>query len=127
MTLLFIIAIVLVVALVGSLPTWPRSRNWGYYPISGVSAVILVLLILFFACCLRVPDRTGSTVTACWSVSEGHFLRLQRSCRTNRGNCDLVKFELVSAIIGFPETPIAERNRGDGCSRARQKQARPAR
>jgi hypothetical protein len=49
MTLLFIIAIVLVVALVGSLPTWPHSKNWGYYPIGGVSAVILILLILFFA------------------------------------------------------------------------------
>ena len=41
MTLLFIIAIVLVVTLVGSLPIWPHSKNWGYYPIGGVSAVIL--------------------------------------------------------------------------------------
>jgi hypothetical protein len=49
MTLLFIIAIVLVVALVGSLPIWRHSKNWGYYPIGGVSAVILILLILFFA------------------------------------------------------------------------------
>ena len=48
MTLLFIIAIVLVVTLVGSLPIWPHSKNWGYYPIGGVSAVILILLILFF-------------------------------------------------------------------------------
>jgi hypothetical protein len=54
MTLLFIIAIVLVVALVGSLPTWPHSKNWGYYPIGGVSAVILILLILFFAGQFRV-------------------------------------------------------------------------
>ena len=36
MTLLFVIAIVLLVALVGSLPTWPHSKNWGYYPIGGV-------------------------------------------------------------------------------------------
>ena len=49
MTLLFIIVIVLVVTLVGSLPVWPHSKNWGYYPIGGVSAVILILLILFFA------------------------------------------------------------------------------
>ena len=48
MTLLFVIAIVLIVALVGSLPTWPHSKNCGYYPIGGVSAVILILLILFF-------------------------------------------------------------------------------
>lgn len=49
MTLLFVIAVVLVVTLVGSLPVWPHSKNWGYYPIGGVSAVILILLILFFA------------------------------------------------------------------------------
>lgn len=49
MTLLFVIALVLVVTLVGSLPVWPHSKNWGYYPIGGVSAVILILLILFFA------------------------------------------------------------------------------
>jgi uncharacterized membrane protein len=47
MTLLLIIAIVSVVALVGSLPTRPHSKNWGYYPISGVRALILVLVILF--------------------------------------------------------------------------------
>jgi hypothetical protein len=37
-TLLFVAAIVLFVALVRSLPTWPHSKNWGYYPIGGVSA-----------------------------------------------------------------------------------------
>ncbi len=49
MTLLFVIAVVLIVSLLGSLPVWPHSKNWGYYPIGGVSAVILILLILFFA------------------------------------------------------------------------------
>ena len=49
MTLLFVIAVVLVVTLVGSLPVWPHSKNGDYYPIGGVSAVILILLILFFA------------------------------------------------------------------------------
>jgi hypothetical protein len=49
MILLFVITVVLVVALVGSLPVWPHSKNWGYYPMGGVGAVILILLILFFA------------------------------------------------------------------------------
>jgi hypothetical protein len=48
MTLLFVIAVVVIIALVGSLPTWRHSRNWGYYPIGGISAVILVILILYF-------------------------------------------------------------------------------
>ena len=30
MTLLFVFAVVIIVALVGSLPIWPHSKNWGY-------------------------------------------------------------------------------------------------
>jgi len=52
--LMFILAVVLIVALVGSLPTWPHSKNWGYYPIGGVSVVILIILILLFGGTLHV-------------------------------------------------------------------------
>lgn len=45
--LLLILMIVLLLALFGSLPTWPHSRNWGYYPSGGISLVVLILLILF--------------------------------------------------------------------------------
>ncbi|MGD0426990.1 MAG: DUF3309 domain-containing protein [Candidatus Acidiferrales bacterium] len=45
MALIFVLTIVLIVALVGSLPTWPHSKNWGYYPLGGVSVVILIILI----------------------------------------------------------------------------------
>ena len=43
-----IILIILILALVGVLPTWPHSRNWGYGPsgIAGLVVVILVLLLL---------------------------------------------------------------------------------
>ncbi|HVB07432.1 MAG TPA: DUF3309 family protein [Candidatus Acidoferrales bacterium] len=44
--MLFILAIVLVIALVASLPTWPHSRSWGYYPSSGLGIVIVILLVL---------------------------------------------------------------------------------
>jgi len=44
--LMLILTIVLIVALTGALPTWPHSKDWGYYPISGVSVVILIVLIL---------------------------------------------------------------------------------
>ena len=54
MTLQFVITVVLVAALVGSLPVWPHSKNWGYYPMGGIGAVILVLLILFF--CQPLPS-----------------------------------------------------------------------
>ncbi len=49
MMLMFILAIVVIIALVGSLPTWPHSKNWGYYPVGGVSVIILIILIALFA------------------------------------------------------------------------------
>jgi hypothetical protein len=44
--MLLILAIVLVIALVGSLPAWPHSRSWGYYPSGGIGLIVVVLLIL---------------------------------------------------------------------------------
>ena len=41
-----ILIIVLVLALVGALPTWPHSKSWGYYPSGGLSLVVLVLIVL---------------------------------------------------------------------------------
>ena len=40
-----IILIILILALIGVLPTWPHSRNWGYGP-SGVAGLVVVILIL---------------------------------------------------------------------------------
>ena len=41
-----ILLIVLVLLLVGALPSWPYSRSWGYYPSGGVGLVVVVLLVL---------------------------------------------------------------------------------
>ena len=41
-----ILIIVLVLLLVGVLPTWPHSANWGYYPSGGLGLILLVLVIL---------------------------------------------------------------------------------
>jgi hypothetical protein len=41
-----VLVVVLILALVGALPRWPHSRNWGYYPSGGLSLVVVVLLIL---------------------------------------------------------------------------------
>lgn len=46
--MLLILTIILVLALLGSVPAWPYSRSWGYYPSGGLGLVLLVLLILFF-------------------------------------------------------------------------------
>ena len=41
-----ILIVILVLALVGALPTWPYSRSWGYYPSGGVGLIVVILLIL---------------------------------------------------------------------------------
>jgi len=46
MTLGTILLIVLVLLLVGAIPTWPHSRGWGYAPSGGIGLVLLILLIL---------------------------------------------------------------------------------
>ncbi|BAL26944.1 DUF3309 domain-containing protein [Azoarcus sp. KH32C] len=47
MTLGTILLIVLVIALIGAIPTWPYSRGWGYAPSGGLGLVVLILLILW--------------------------------------------------------------------------------
>jgi hypothetical protein len=41
-----ILIVILVLVLVGALPTWPHSRSWGYYPSSGLGLALLIVLIL---------------------------------------------------------------------------------
>ncbi|MCC6208799.1 MAG: DUF3309 domain-containing protein [Gammaproteobacteria bacterium] len=41
-----LLIIVLLLVLIGALPTWPHSREWGYYPSGGVGVVLLVLIVL---------------------------------------------------------------------------------
>jgi len=41
-----IILIILILLLLGALPTWPYSAGWGYYPSGGLGLVVLILIIL---------------------------------------------------------------------------------
>lgn len=41
-----VLFIVLILLLIGALPTYPYSRSWGYYPSGGVGLVLLILVIL---------------------------------------------------------------------------------
>lgn len=41
-----ILIVVIILMLVGALPTWPHSRQWGYYPSGGFGLIFLILLIL---------------------------------------------------------------------------------
>lgn len=44
-----ILLVVLVLLLLGALPTWPYSRSWGYYPSGGLGLVAVVVIILLLA------------------------------------------------------------------------------
>ena len=41
-----ILLIILILILIGALPTWPYSSGWGYYPSGGIGLVLLVVLVL---------------------------------------------------------------------------------
>jgi hypothetical protein len=41
-----ILLIVLVLMLLGALPSWQHSRNWGYFPSGGLGVVVLILVVL---------------------------------------------------------------------------------
>ncbi|MER2606823.1 MAG: DUF3309 family protein [Siculibacillus sp.] len=46
MSLGTILLIVLILFLVGALPTWPHSANWGYVPSGGVGLILIVVVVL---------------------------------------------------------------------------------
>ncbi len=41
-----ILLVILALLLLGALPTWPHSRNWGYYPSGGLGTVLVIVLVL---------------------------------------------------------------------------------
>jgi hypothetical protein len=41
-----IVLIIIILLLVGALPTWPYSTDWGYYPSGGVGLILIILVIL---------------------------------------------------------------------------------
>lgn len=41
-----ILIVIVILMLLGALPTWPHSRQWGYYPSGGIGLILLILIIL---------------------------------------------------------------------------------
>ena len=46
MSLGTILLIILILMLLGVLPTWPHSRGWGYYPTGGIGLILLIIIVL---------------------------------------------------------------------------------
>jgi hypothetical protein len=45
----FLLLIILILLLIGALPTWPYSAGWGYYPSGGAGLLMVVLIVLIVA------------------------------------------------------------------------------
>jgi len=41
-----ILLIILILVLLGALPTWPYSSGWGYYPSGGIGLIVIIVIIL---------------------------------------------------------------------------------
>ena len=41
-----VLLIIVIILLLGALPTWPYSAGWGYYPSGGLGLIVIILLIL---------------------------------------------------------------------------------
>lgn len=44
-----ILLIILILLLLGALPTWPYSTGWGYYPSGGIGLLVVILIVLLVA------------------------------------------------------------------------------
>jgi hypothetical protein len=49
MSLGTILLVILILVLLGALPTWPYSSGWGYYPFGGVGIIVVLLIVLLVA------------------------------------------------------------------------------
>ena len=41
-----VLLVLLILMIIGAMPTWPHSRNWGYFPSGGIGLILVILLIL---------------------------------------------------------------------------------
>jgi len=44
-----LLLIILIILLLGALPTWPYSAGWGYYPSGGLGLIVLIVIVLLLA------------------------------------------------------------------------------
>ena len=57
-----ILVVLLLLLLIGALPTWPYSSSWGYYPSGGVALLLVVVLIALLASRGRTIGRPGDPI-----------------------------------------------------------------
>jgi len=55
-----ILLIILILVLLGVLPTWPHSRGWGYYPSGGIGLILIIIIVLLLLGRLKRPRPRSS-------------------------------------------------------------------
>ena len=71
MSLGTILLIILILALLGALPSWPYSSGWGYYPSGGLGLIVLILVVLLrqgdlaFCFCAYSDPKTANAFREC--------------------------------------------------------------
>jgi hypothetical protein len=43
----FVLLIIVIILLIGALPSWPYGSGWGYYPAGGLGTILIILLLLY--------------------------------------------------------------------------------
>ena len=41
-----VLLVILILLLIGAIPTWPHSQSWGYYPSGGLGLIVIIVLVL---------------------------------------------------------------------------------
>ena len=80
MSLGFILLIVLVLFLIGALPRWPHSSNWGYYPSGGLGIVLVVVFVLV----LTDDSNCASRRPSAWDIQARTASRTKRRLRSGK-------------------------------------------
>jgi len=66
----FILLLILLLLLIGALPTWPYSTGWGYYPSGGLGLILLIVINLSFYC-VRIRVVVASAGRASTQLRSG--------------------------------------------------------
>src|SRR6516164_7710680 len=66
-----ILIVILILLLIGALPSWPYSSGWGYYPSGGLGLIVVILLILLLMVAFDEPSSRDPMLLASHQVNTG--------------------------------------------------------
>ena len=112
-----ILLIVLVLLLIGAIPSWPHSRNWGYGPSGGLGLVVVVLVVLLLTG--RIEQRASADKPASSGGRVVRARRVRRVCGRRRSHLEpghraLIADHRLVAVGGRWASHVSVRRIGQG-------------